>query len=91
MINYREELKYHREKNNLSQNKLAKETGIKQQNINRWEKGEATPNIEFCIKLADFYGISLDELVGRDFNYQNTNTAKYNIGTINNNGNIDMK
>lgn len=24
------------------------------------------PNIDFCVRLADFYGITLDELVGRD-------------------------
>lgn len=24
------------------------------------------PSIEFCIRLADFYGISIDELIGRE-------------------------
>ena len=50
-----------------SQVQLAKETGISQQNISRWEKGQMLPSIEFCIALADYYGITLDELVGRDF------------------------
>ena len=50
-----------------SQLQLAKETGISQQNISRWEKGQMLPSIEFCIALADYYGITLDELVGRDF------------------------
>ncbi|MDE7256758.1 MAG: helix-turn-helix transcriptional regulator, partial [Clostridia bacterium] len=36
------------------------------QNIGRWESGEVLPNIDFCVKLADFYGVTLDELVGRD-------------------------
>ena len=64
-MNYGEELKYQRESRNLSQSELAKRTGIKQQNISRWESGDALPSIDFCVKLADFYGISLDELVGR--------------------------
>ena len=66
MINYGEGLKYHRELAKLSQHQLAKETGIKQVNISRWERGEVLPNIDFCVKLADFYGITHDELVGRD-------------------------
>lgn len=39
-------------------------TGISNQNLSRWERGEVLPNIDFCIQLAEFYGISLDELVG---------------------------
>lgn len=65
IVNYKEALKYQREQANLSQRQLAEKVGISQGNISRWEKGETVPNIEFCIRLADFYGISLDELVGR--------------------------
>ncbi|MBQ8684928.1 MAG: helix-turn-helix transcriptional regulator [Clostridia bacterium] len=65
MKNYGKDLKYHREASGLSQSELAKRTGIKQQNISRWEAGVALPNIDFCVQLADFYGISLDELIGR--------------------------
>ena len=61
-----EELKYQREINNLSQTALAKKTGIKQQSISLWEKDLRAPNIYACMILADFYGITLDELVGRD-------------------------
>ena len=50
----------------LSQLQLAKSAGLKQQSISRWEKGDNLPNILDCIRLADFYGISLDELVNRD-------------------------
>lgn len=67
MRDYGEALKYQREVHGYSQTSLAKATGIKQQNISRWENGEALPNIDFCFQLADFYGISIDELIGRDF------------------------
>ena len=50
----------------LSQLQLAKLTGLKQQSISRWEKGDNLTNILDCIKLADFYEISLDELVNRN-------------------------
>lgn len=65
MINYGQNLKNHRELNQLTQSELSRQTGISQANINRWESGANLPNIDFCVKLADFYGISLDELVGR--------------------------
>ncbi|MBE5753165.1 MAG: helix-turn-helix transcriptional regulator [Clostridiales bacterium] len=61
-----EELKNHRIANGLSLIELEKRTGISNQNLSRWERNLVMPNIDFCIKLADFYGITLDELVGRD-------------------------
>ena len=67
MINYGEALKYQREQRGLSQSKLAQETGLKQQMISWWEAGKGLPNIDFCAKLADYYGITIDELVGRGF------------------------
>lgn len=57
-------LKNQRELAGLNQVELAKAIGTSQQNINRWENGQVIPGINFCIKLAEFYGISLDELVG---------------------------
>lgn len=64
-MNYGEALKYQREQNGYSQSKLAKETGISQQMISYWEANYGLPNIDFCVRLANFYGITLDELVGR--------------------------
>lgn len=52
-----EELKYHREKNGFSQSSLATATGISQQKISYYESGKHSIPIEFCITLADFYGI----------------------------------
>ena len=66
MLNYGEALKYQREKLNISQLELSKKIGTSHQNVGRWERGEVLPNIDFCVKLAEFYGITLDELVGRN-------------------------
>lgn len=66
MLNYGEALKYQREINGYSQSELARKTGLKQQMISYWEANKGLPNIDFCVQLADFYGISLDELVGRE-------------------------
>lgn len=66
MINCAEAIKSQREASGLSQSALAKEVGISQQKISYYESGKHSPTIEDCIKLADFYGITLDELVGRN-------------------------
>ena len=54
----------------LSQNKTLIEveqaTGISNANLSRWESGKVVPSIAFCEQLADYYGITLDELVGRN-------------------------
>lgn len=71
MKNIGKELKYQRELNGHSQSALAKETGISQQKISYYESGKHSPPIQDCIKLADFYCISLDELVGREFKQSN--------------------
>lgn len=65
-MNFGEELKYHRQRVNISQQTLAKLIGTSQQNISRWEKNEVEPSLSFCIRLADFYGITIDELIGRE-------------------------
>lgn len=67
MLEYGDALKYQREINGYSQSALAKATGLKQPMISWWEAGKGLPNIDVIVKLADFYGISIDELIGRDF------------------------
>ena len=67
MLNYGEALKYQREQRGLTQSKLAKETGLKQQMISWWEDEKGGyPSIKQCVVLADFYGISVDELIDHD-------------------------
>ncbi len=75
-MNYGQEFKNFRKSLNLSQEQLAKATGISQQAISFWEQNKRTPNMDDCIILADFYGITLDELVGRDFG----GNTKNNLG-----------
>lgn len=65
-MDYGENFKNFRILNNLSQEQLAKKTGISQQALSCWESNKRTPNMDDCIILANFYGITLDELVNRD-------------------------
>lgn len=64
MHNYGEALRYQRDISGLSLTDLGKQVGTSSQNLGRWERGEVLPNIDFCVKLAEFYNISLNELLG---------------------------
>ena len=68
MINYGEKLKFQRKKRNKTLKEVEKDTGISNSNLSRWESGKVLPNIDFCVKLANYYGITLDELIGRELN-----------------------
>ena len=65
-MSYGEALRYQRELRGYSQAGLSKMTKISQQMISYWEADKGLPNIDFCVRLADFYGITVDELIGRD-------------------------
>jgi len=55
-----------RKKAGWSQQKLAEKAGVSYNTITKIEQGAATmPTIQTMIKIADAFGISLDELVER--------------------------
>ena len=59
-------LKELRKKSGWSQQKLAEKAGVSYNTVTKIEQGAATmPTIQTMIKIADAFGISLDELVGR--------------------------
>lgn len=65
-MDYKKEIKRHRLSAGLSQTELANQTNLPQTTISWIERGKGIPNLEQCILLADFYGISIDELVGHE-------------------------
>ena len=54
-----------RKEKGYSQEDLAEKLGVSRQAVSKWENGEASPDTNNLIALADLYGISLDELVGK--------------------------
>lgn len=66
MKTYGKKLKELRIASGLSLLDLEKVTGISKQNLSRWERDKAVPSIAFCEMLADYYGITIDELIGRN-------------------------
>ncbi len=52
----------------VSQLKLAMDLNTSQNTISRYETGEREPGINELIKLADYFGVSVDYLIGRTDN-----------------------
>lgn len=59
------QIKYFREINDTSQADLAKYIGVDRTTLSHYESGFRVPNIFVLCKIADYFDISIDELVGR--------------------------
>ena len=66
-----------REKMRMSQAKLAKEIGVTQASVNRYETARTTPPVKILLFYADRFDVSLDYIFGRTekpqgklYNYQ---------------------
>ena len=54
-----------RKEKGLSQIAVQMQTGIEQALISNYENGERVPPTETLMQLADFYGVSMDYIMGR--------------------------
>lgn len=48
---------------NYSQEEVAEKVGVSRQAYAKWEKGETSPDIERCQRLAELYDTTIDTLV----------------------------
>ena len=49
----------------ITQEKLGYELGVSAQAVSRWENGASYPDISMLPIIADYFEVSLDELMGR--------------------------
>ncbi|MDR9866431.1 helix-turn-helix transcriptional regulator [Lactococcus cremoris] len=61
---FAEQLKTLRKINGLTQKELAEKLKIKQNSYRDWENGKSEPNIEMLVRIADYFDVSLDYLMG---------------------------
>lgn len=61
-----ENIKELRKDKKISQQALAEKIGVSQKAIDYWERGINEPKATYIVKLADFFGVSTDFLLGRD-------------------------
>lgn len=50
----------------VSTYRVAKETGIPQQTFSKWKNGISTPKADKLQKIADYFGVSVEYLMGND-------------------------
>ena len=61
---FNEQLKTLRKINGLTQKELAEKLKIKQNSYSDWENGKSEPNIEMLVRIAGYFDVSLDYLMG---------------------------
>ncbi|NLH63213.1 MAG: helix-turn-helix domain-containing protein [Erysipelotrichaceae bacterium] len=52
-----------RKLHHYSQEAAAEKIGVSRQSLAKWENGESVPDVEKCVRMAELYQISLDDLV----------------------------
>ena len=65
-MNIGNSLKNLRKLNNFTQEELAQHLSLSPQTISKWENNQSCPDISMLPVLAEFYGISIDELLQFD-------------------------
>lgn len=56
-----------RKKQRLTQNDVAYHLNVARSTYTNWEADRAEPDLETLIEIANFYNVSLDNLVGRKY------------------------
>lgn len=59
-----ENLKRLRRERDMTQEELSTVLGVSYQSVSRWENGTCYPDLELLPAIADFFGISVDQLLG---------------------------
>lgn len=65
-------LKELREERNLTQKEVSDAIGGSQSNLAKWEKEKIQPAADMIVKLADFFKVTTDYLLGRADDFGNT-------------------
>ena len=66
MVVLGEQIKELRQRHGRTQEALANELGVTAQAVSRWENGICYPDVELIPSIANFFGVSIDELFGYD-------------------------
>ncbi len=88
-------LKLFRKKHGYTQEQIAEKIGVSRQAVAKWEKGEALPDIENILALADIYGVTVDSLVRSVSAYTSTSVDSdkqhmFGIVRVNDKGQITL-
>ena len=65
-MNFAEIIVNRRKALGLTQEGLAQKLGVTNQAVSKWESGQSCPDLMLLPQLADLFGITIDELFGRE-------------------------
>ena len=60
------QLRYLRQSKELSQVQLAEKLGVKKQSVSNWENDNVIPSVEMLERIAEYFNVSTDYLLGRE-------------------------
>ncbi|KYD11409.1 hypothetical protein B4102_2137 [Heyndrickxia sporothermodurans] len=85
-MNYRELFKERlillRTEKKLNQTELANELNVSKAIISKYEKGAASPSYEMLWKLANFFDVSVDYLIGKSNSFNGDPILNHEISEI---------
>lgn len=84
MADFKDMLKYFRERKGLSQSQLAKYIGVSSSTISMYETGRREPDFEVEERIADFFNVDLNTLRGKDPEAAGIFLSQFEISIIEN-------
>lgn len=63
---FAERIKKLRIEKKLTQQELGNKFGLTSTGVSYWESGKAIPNMDMINKLSDFFGVTIDFLIGKN-------------------------
>ncbi len=83
-IKINEQIAFLRKQKGLTQEELANALGVTNQAVSKWESAQCCPDIQLLPDIADYFGVSIDELMGHDTIVQKQTTDGMNDDLVNN-------
>ncbi len=70
-------IKYLRKEKDITQDELADILGVSYQSVSRWETGACYPDMEMLPVISDFFGVTVDKLLGINESIEQEKIAQY--------------
>ena len=81
-ISLSENIKKYRKQNRLTQEQLAEVMGVSTGAVHKWESAMSVPELDMILKLADFFDLSVDVLVGYEVKNNTLDAMLKRIGVL---------
>ncbi len=78
-----ENIRFYRKQRGMTQEQLAEAMGVSVGAVSKWENGQSNPELGLIAELADFFGISVDVLLGYTLTFSNKENTVLRIKQLN--------